>query len=85
MLIFKNGTLEIHGEKSVLFGPHFTNCSHGATITFTQPAVYLNTLDAKMYSLCSGSQPGVISLPKGYLTTSGPIFGCHNYRKAIHG
>lgn len=41
-LTSKNDTLEIEEgtKKSVFLGPCFENCSHGATITFTQTAAY---------------------------------------------
>lgn len=53
-LISKHGTLETHGKKTVLFGLHCANCSHGATIAFTQAAVYLTELDANIYPQNSG-------------------------------
>lgn len=43
----------------------------------------LTELDANVYSPNSGYQPEVISCPKEHLATSGPSFGCHDYRKAI--
>lgn len=53
-LISKHGTLETHEKKPVLLGLQFTNRSHGATIAFTQAAVYLTELDANIYSQNSG-------------------------------
>lgn len=70
-------------RKIVLFGPHFPNCSHGATITFTHRAVYLTELDANIYSQNSGYKPEVISYPKEHLATYGPSCGCHDCGKTI--